>query len=67
MVAYRRTLTERGSSLTSSMFRDVQRGRPTEADHIIGDMLRRAHRHGLDAPMLRIANTHLQCFEASVR
>jgi len=66
MVAYRRTLTERGSSLTSSMFRDVQAGRHTEADHILGDMLRRAHRNGIDTPLLKIANVHLQCFEATV-
>jgi 2-dehydropantoate 2-reductase len=66
MAAYRRTLTEPGSSLTSSMFRDVQGGRHTEADHILGDMLRRANRNGLDAPLLKIANVHLQCFEATV-
>lgn len=66
MVAYRRTLTERESSLTSSMFRDVHGGRHTEADHILGDMVRRADRHGLATPLLRIAYTHLQCYEADL-
>jgi 2-dehydropantoate 2-reductase len=67
MASYRHTLTEPGSSLTSSMLRDVQSGRHTEADHILGDMLRRAERHGLDTPVLRIAHAHLQCHEAALR
>jgi 2-dehydropantoate 2-reductase len=66
MSSYRRVLTERGSTLTSSMLRDVQSGRHTEADHILGDMLRRANRNGIDAPLLKIANAHLQCYEATV-
>ncbi|WP_439541336.1 ketopantoate reductase family protein [Hyphomicrobium sp.] len=66
MTAYRKTLTEPGSTQTSSMFRDVQSGRQTEADHILGDMLRRATHHGIDAPLLKIVNVHLQCYEATV-
>jgi 2-dehydropantoate 2-reductase len=65
MSAYRRTLTERGSSLTSSMLRDVLSKRRTEADHILGDMLRRARRFGIETPVLKIAHVHLQCYEAT--
>lgn len=65
MASYRTALTERGSSFTSSMLRDVLGGRRTEADHILGDMLKRAHRHGIDAPVMKIAYAHLQCHEAT--
>lgn len=66
MAGYRRVLTERGSGFTSSMLRDVISARPTEADHILGDMLRRAREAGLATPLLAIAYAHLQCFEAGV-
>ncbi|AHB48373.1 2-dehydropantoate 2-reductase [Hyphomicrobium nitrativorans NL23] len=67
MSSYRRVLTEPGSTFTSSMLRDILSGHRTEADHIVGDMLRRARRHRIDTPMLKIALAHLQCFEATVR
>jgi 2-dehydropantoate 2-reductase len=57
-------LTAAGSNATASMFRDIQGGGPTEGDHIIGDMLRRARGLGLNTPLLRIANAHLQTYEA---
>jgi 2-dehydropantoate 2-reductase len=63
MASYERSLTERGSTFTSSMLRDVLGGRPTEADHVLGDMLRRARRHGLETPMLATAHAHLQCLD----
>ncbi|HRN84166.1 MAG TPA: ketopantoate reductase family protein [Hyphomicrobium sp.] len=66
MASYRRVLTEVGSTFTSSMLRDVRNGRRTEADHIIGDMLARARRQGLDTPILKIARAHLQCFEETL-
>lgn len=64
--AYLSLLTQSGSSLTASMLRDVERGRRTESDHILGDMLRRAKSHGLDAPILGICATHLACYEANL-
>ena len=57
-------LTAPGSNATASMFRDIQGGGPSEGDHIIGDMLRRARNLGLATPLLRIANAHLQTYEA---
>src|SRR5487761_2639457 len=64
LAAARATLTERGSSFAASMLRDVERGGPTEADHVVGDMLARARGAGLAAPMLGIAWCHLQAYEA---
>lgn len=62
--SYLDLLTESGSKLTSSMLRDVESGRATEYDHILGDMLRRARRQGLEAPLLALCHLHLTCYEA---
>lgn len=52
-------LTEKGSPLTSSMFRDLQRGGPIEGDAIVGDLLRRGAKVGINAPLLSAAYVHL--------
>ena len=39
LASSRAILTNRTSPLMASMLRDVEAGRPTEADHILGDML----------------------------
>ena len=59
-----RLLTEPGSAFTASMLRDVEAGRRTETEHVIGDMARRAHATGIDAPLLAAAHCHLQAYEA---
>jgi 2-dehydropantoate 2-reductase len=56
-------LTQRGSPGTASMLRDIQRAAHTEHEHILGDMLARARAAGVAAPILRIANAHLQAYE----
>jgi 2-dehydropantoate 2-reductase len=61
---YRAQLTDRGSTLTASMLRDIERGGPTEADHILGDLVRRGNARGVRAPLLRLAYSHLQAYEA---
>ncbi len=45
------------------MLRDMHNGAPTEADHIFGDMLSRATRHGLEANALALAYSNLQAYE----
>lgn len=60
----RRMLLSRGSSFTASMMRDLVAGGATEGDHIIGDLVRRAERHGVEVPLLRIALANLQVHEA---
>lgn len=59
-----RLLFARGSPFTASMLRDIERSGPTEADHIVGDMLERARAAGLDARLLAAAYCHLQVYEA---
>ena len=59
----RTTFTAPGSSLTASMYRDVERGGRTEAEHILGDLLRRGGRADRVDSILRIAYTHLATYE----
>ncbi|QEH31986.1 2-dehydropantoate 2-reductase [Aquisphaera giovannonii] len=59
-------LTAQGSPMTASMLGDVERGAPTEADHILGDLLRRAPGGpgaGASSP-LRTAYLALKAYEA---
>jgi 2-dehydropantoate 2-reductase len=60
----RKLLTTKGSSFTASMQRDLVAGSRTEADHIIGDMVRRAESRGVVVPLLRIARANLEVHEA---
>ncbi|HWA51409.1 MAG TPA: ketopantoate reductase family protein [Dongiaceae bacterium] len=64
VTAGRGILTDPGSNATASMLRDIQKGGRIEGDHIIGDLLRRARGFGLDTPLLRVANAHVQTYEA---
>ena len=57
-------LTTPGSGFAASMLRDVERGAPIEADHIVGDMVRRGKALKRDIPLLRIAYIHLKAYEA---
>lgn len=59
----RRLLTEAGSSLTASMLRDLQHGYPIEADHVVGDMLRRAAGQLPASAVLPIVHAHLKVYE----
>jgi 2-dehydropantoate 2-reductase len=60
-------LTEEGSSLTASMYRDLQKGAPVEADHILGDLLARGEKHGVEAPLVRAAYAQLSIYSASLK
>ena len=61
----RAALTASGSPITASMLKDIERSAPTEADHIIGDLLQRGQGgapQGLS--LLRVAHAHLKAYEA---
>ena len=58
-------LTQTGSPLKASMLRDIERGAPTEGDHMLGDLLRRARSLGVSTPILELANAHVSAYEAS--
>jgi 2-dehydropantoate 2-reductase len=56
-------LTEPGSINSASMRQDLEAGRRTEADAVVGDMLNRARAVGIATPLLRAAYCHLQVHE----
>jgi len=64
MAAYRKHLFARGSDFAASMLRDIESGGRVEADHVVGDMLKRARAAGVDPGPLRIAYAHLQAYQA---
>ncbi len=49
---------------SASMLRDMEAGKPVEADHIIGHMLGLARKHGIDDTVLALALAHLKTYEA---
>jgi 2-dehydropantoate 2-reductase len=59
----REMLTMKGSTFTSSMYRDLQRGSSIEADQIVGDLLVRGNKAGLSTPLLAAAYTHLALYQ----
>jgi len=60
----RALLTAPASTMTASLMRDVEGGGPVEAEHILGDLLRRGEAKGGDYPMLRVVCAHLGAYEA---
>ena len=59
-------LTAENSQMTSSMYRDLKKGAPVEADTILGDLLERGRRHGLRTPLLQAAYVNLSIYQRSV-
>jgi 2-dehydropantoate 2-reductase len=60
-------LTAAGSPMTASMLRDVETNARVEADHIVGDLLRRrraVHPNRNQLSLLATAYTHLKAYEA---
>jgi 2-dehydropantoate 2-reductase len=60
----RKRLTDPEGLWSASMLRDLEGGGQVEADHIVGFMLERARRHGIDDTILSLAYTHLKAYEA---
>lgn len=60
----RQRLTDPTGEWSASMMRDMEAGNRVEADHIVGWMLERARKHGIDDTILSMAYTHLKAYEA---
>ncbi|QDO99506.1 2-dehydropantoate 2-reductase [Ferrovibrio terrae] len=60
----REALTKVGSTHTSSMYRDLQKGAAVEADQIVGDLLRRAQQAGIAMPLLSLAYANLCVYQS---
>jgi 2-dehydropantoate 2-reductase len=64
-IEWSRTMfTTPGSSLTASMYRDIERGSRTEGAHILGDLLRRGGTPRTATSLLRAAYVHVMTYEA---
>jgi 2-dehydropantoate 2-reductase len=57
--------TDPNSALTSSMYRDLIKGAPVEADHILGDLIARGQPHGITPHLIRAAYVQLSVYSAS--
>jgi 2-dehydropantoate 2-reductase len=56
-------LTAPGSSLTSSMYRDLKEQAPVEVDSILGDLIERGRQHGVSAPIVKAAFVSLAIYQ----
>lgn len=56
-------LTAPGSSLTSSMYRDLKDQARVEVDTILGDLLERGRKHGVAAPIVQAAFVSLTIYQ----
>jgi 2-dehydropantoate 2-reductase len=55
--------TTKGSAQASSMYRDLQKGAPVEADQILGDLVARAQKADIATPLIAAAYTHLSVYQ----
>jgi 2-dehydropantoate 2-reductase len=63
MMERARAMLTTASPLTASMLRDMERNAAVEADHVLGDMVRRAGDGAV--PLLRAAYAHTKVYEAT--
>jgi 2-dehydropantoate 2-reductase len=63
----RAQLTQKGSTLTSSMYRDLLKRRRVEVEEIIGDLVRRGRAAGVPSPILAAAYCHLAIYSARLK
>ena len=59
-------MTAPGSQLTSSMYRDLRKGAPVEADHILGDFIERGTAHRVATPLLKAAFVNLRVYQSGL-
>jgi 2-dehydropantoate 2-reductase len=59
----RKRFTDPAGTWSASMLRDLEAGGPVEADHIVGWMLGKARKHGIDDAVLAFAYAHLKAYE----
>ena len=59
------SLTQPGSPLASSMYRDLKGGAAVEVDAILQDIVDRGHANGVNTPLLRAAAAQLHLYQAA--
>jgi 2-dehydropantoate 2-reductase len=63
----RKQATTKESKLTSSMYRDLQKGAPVEVDTILGDLLDFGHAHHVEAPLLQAGCVRLRIYQNTLK
>ena len=63
----RRRATVKGSRLTSSMYRDLQKGAPVEVDSILGDLLEHGRSNHVDTPLLQAGCIRLRAYQNKLK
>jgi 2-dehydropantoate 2-reductase len=63
-VAFLRAGIVSTAPMTSSLYRDMVRGLPVEADEIVGDLVTYAEKNGVPAPLMSAAYTNLAIYAA---
>ncbi|WP_433982927.1 ketopantoate reductase family protein [Tunturiibacter empetritectus] len=63
----RKQATMKDSQFTSSLYRDLQKGAPVEADTILGDLLDHGHAHHLETPLLQACCVRLRVYQNSLK
>jgi 2-dehydropantoate 2-reductase len=63
MTEYHQLFSNKNSSYTASMLRDIEKRGPIEADHIIGFMLDKAVALQIDPSLHRVVYAHLKSYE----
>jgi 2-dehydropantoate 2-reductase len=59
----RQAATTKDSKLTSSMYRDMQKGASVEVDTILGDLLAHGQKRGLETPLLQAGCVRLRVYQ----
>jgi 2-dehydropantoate 2-reductase len=59
-------LTARGSSFTSSLYRDLREGKPVEVETILGDLVAEGGKRDVRTPLLEAATVALRVHNAAV-
>jgi 2-dehydropantoate 2-reductase len=60
IAAHKARITTQGSTLSASMFRDLSKNQPVEADHVLGDFLARARNAA--SPLIKAAYVNLSVY-----
>ncbi|MEJ0006536.1 MAG: ketopantoate reductase C-terminal domain-containing protein [Steroidobacteraceae bacterium] len=56
-------LTKAGSPFTASMLRDIESGRRTEVEHILGDLIARRAASTTSHPLLDLVYAQIKAYE----
>lgn len=59
-------VTAAGSPMVPSLYRDLTAGRPTEVEHLFGDLVARARALSVPTPLLDLATLHLRVHQRRV-